>query len=144
MEDSTDSALEAMMLSGEKVSAKRSGKASKADAKVGAGSERGVEVVVMTGAEIVVFWTTTGAGGTGVTAARATATEDTATGSTGATLAATTGVTLATGAGAGPGACAMKFAPGAVEAARAFLFLLLRGMMKIYLWLLVSVLVVVV
>ena len=40
----------------------------------------------------------------------------------------------------------MKFAPGAVEAARVFLFLLLllRGMMKICLWLLVSVMVVVV
>ena len=104
MEDSTDSALETMVLSGEKVSAKRSGKASKADAKVGAVSERGVEVVVMTGAGMVVFWATTGAGETGVTAAGATTTEETATGPTGAILAATTGVTLATGAGVGPGA----------------------------------------
>lgn len=44
MEDSTDSALVAvqtMVLSGEKVAAKRVGKLPKADAKVGAVSERG-------------------------------------------------------------------------------------------------------
>ena len=153
MEDSTNSALvavETMVLSAEKVSAKRSGKVSKDGAKVGAVSARGAEEVVMTGGVIVVFGTTTGARSTGVTASGASGATFAATTGAGATA---TGVTLATGAGAaatpragqcggaGLGAGVMKFTPGTVKAAGAFLVLLLRGMMKICLWLLVSVLV---
>lgn len=94
-------------------------------------SARVVGVDVLTGGMIVVFWATTGAGAT-------------ATGSTGATLAAGVGATATPGAaqrgGARSGAGAIKLAPGTVKTAAVFLVLLLRGMMKICLWFLVSVL----
>lgn len=104
---------------------------------------------MLTGAMIVVFWANTGAGATATGVMATEVSEATGVAATGANLAAGAGAGatatpgVAQRGGAGPGAGVVKFAPGTVGTAGAFLVLLLRGMMKICLWLWVSVLLVV-